>query len=66
LIETMYRVDTFRRFLPNRGTYGLGLVQFFGPKARRRYKIGAKAPKWEVGLDSAMHTLEVDHSLIIK
>lgn len=38
---------------------GLGLVQFYGPRARRKYPCGETPPEWEVGRDNERHTLDV-------
>lgn len=57
--DTMYRVDRFRRLLPNRGSDGRGLIQFWGPRARREYKAGDDQPEWEVVDQRKMHTVNV-------
>lgn len=58
--ESLYRVDLFRQFLPRRGANGLGMVQFYGPRATRKFPVGSKKkPAWEVGLDHRCHTLTI-------
>jgi len=55
-----YRVNEFRRFLPKVGNSGLGLVQFWGPKARRRFQLGSAPPPFVSDNDEfALRTVEV-------
>jgi hypothetical protein len=58
-IEVLYKVERFRRFLKGRGSHGTGLVQFYGQKATRRFKAGAKKPAWTVDPEVKMHTVEL-------
>jgi hypothetical protein len=48
LFECLYKVERFRRFLPNRGSDGRGLVQFWGPRAVRRCRPPEDWPEWDV------------------
>lgn len=53
-------MNEYRRYLPRRGSSGSGLVQFWGPKMRRRYKPGDKPPAWEPdGAEDNLRTVEV-------
>lgn len=63
LVNIIYRVDRFRRFLPNRGLNGRGLIQFWGVRASQMYPAGAKAPAWKTEDQVRMHTVEVSNSL---
>lgn len=57
--EALYRVDHYRRFIPKRGL-GLGLVEFYGPRAVRSYRVTDKPPKWEVeGDETFCHVVSV-------
>jgi hypothetical protein len=59
--DSMYRVDRWVRFLPQRGSDGLGLAQFWGPQAKRRYKAEDlnHQPDWEVITSRKLHTVNV-------
>lgn len=57
IYESLYRVDLFRRYLPDNGISGL--VQFYGPRARRQYEVGTEPGGWTVGKDNEMHTLSI-------
>jgi hypothetical protein len=59
VFESMYRVDRYHQFLPNRGNSGKGLIQFFGPRAKRVYQEGTKPGPWEVGPEDQKHTVEL-------
>jgi hypothetical protein len=55
----MYRVDRWVRFLPQRGSDGRGLAQFWGPRARRTYQAGDPVPAWEKVDNRKLHTVNV-------
>jgi hypothetical protein len=57
--ESMYLVLRFHQFFEGRGSAGKGIVQFFGPRARRRYRTGERKPKWDVGPEDLKHTVEL-------
>ena len=57
--DSLYRVDRFRRFLPNRGSDGKGLIQFWGLRATRTYVAGEPKPEWEVVGKRRLHTVNV-------
>jgi hypothetical protein len=57
--EAMYRVDYFRRFIPKRGL-GLGLVEFYGPRAVRSYRIEDRPEPWKTeGDETFCHIVSV-------
>lgn len=67
--HVLYRVDRFRRFIPNRGLSGRGLIQFWGIRATQSYKAGlAKKdrPPWDTEDRIRLHTVEVEPGLSIK
>jgi hypothetical protein len=60
VFESRYRVNEFRRFIPKAGEARLGLVQFWGPRARRRYAAGSKPPPFEVDCpEDTLQTVDV-------
>jgi hypothetical protein len=64
--ESMFRVDRFRKFIDRRGADGRGLIQFWGPRATRTYKVDDGAPAWEVQEERKMHTVTVGNITKIK
>lgn len=40
-----------------------GLIQFFGPRAQRKYVMGEKPPDWTVGPEDTKHTVELGNTL---
>lgn len=68
----MYRVDAFRRFIPNVGVTGLGLIQFYGPRAVRtttykkvRGQWRKKVSEWVADMpEGHLHTLDADRRLL--
>lgn len=66
IMESMYRVDYYRRYI-DRGNSSSTLVEFFGPRARRRYKPGEPKPDWEVtDPEGKRHVVEVHPSIKVK
>jgi hypothetical protein len=74
-IEVMYRVDAFRRFLPNRGSSGNGLIQFFGPRASRKIRFKRRSrnnwkkfiSEWVADMpDGHLHTVELTSGLRVR
>lgn len=67
LIDIIYRVDRFRRFLPGRGLSGRGLIQFWGVRASRCYKAGDTPASWSTAeTETRMHTVEISQTLTVK
>ncbi len=56
--ESFYRVDRFRRFLPDRGMRGI--VQFWGIKASRTYIVDDGPGEWIKDEKRRLHTVEID------
>lgn len=57
--QVMYRVDHFRRFIPGRGL-GIGLLDFYGPRAVRVTRIGEKPGAWtKEGDETFCHIVSV-------
>lgn len=62
--EVMYRVDVFRRTVHRNNS--APLIQFYGPRAVRKWAVGEPVPKeWEqVDETAALRTVDLDPKLL--
>lgn len=60
----MYRIDVFRRTVVRNNS--VPLIQFYGPRAVRKWKVGEPVPKeWEqVDESAALRTVDFDPKLL--
>lgn len=61
IVRFQYKVEEFRRILPDVGIAGRGLVQFWGVKAFQKFDSKTrKTSAWEVESERRLHTLDIN------
>jgi len=60
LFKSLYLIGRYRRFIPNRGSDGRGFLQFWGPRATKRWYPGKESePAWKEVEPRKLHTVAV-------